>query len=103
MRLDSVLGLKQQLLTALIEPFAEATRRIRREGARAVKSTLAHKGLDAHDTVFGVGARPFDTLPNLQRSVALGVSRGKKDTYRLAVRVQLQMHKYIWEPAQRGV
>jgi len=87
-RLDSVLGLKQQLLTALIEPLAEATRRIRREGARAMKSTLARKGLDAHDTVFGVGARPFDTLPNLQRSVALGVSRGKRDTYRLAVRVQ---------------
>jgi len=62
MRLDSVRGLKQQLLGTLERIFGRATN-------------------------LSVGARPVDSLPELHRSVALGVAPHQGE-YRLAVRVQ---------------
>lgn len=87
MRLESAQGLKQQLLRDLIEPFAAMTSRLRQAGASAVTAAAERATGDRESTVFGVGARPFDTLPRLQRSVALGVAR-HRGQYRLAVRVQ---------------
>lgn len=87
MRLESALGLKLQLLRQLVEPFSLQANRLRRSGSAAV--TAAAQGVtgDAGSTVFGIGARPFETVPRLQRSIALGVTRHRGE-YRLAVRVQ---------------
>jgi len=87
MRLESAQGLKLQLLRDLIEPFAALTNRLRNVGASAVTAAAERTTGDRDATVFGVGARPFEMLPRLQRSVALGVARHRGE-YRLAVRVQ---------------
>jgi hypothetical protein len=84
MRLESAQGLKQLLLETLIEPFSARISRLRQVGASAV---AAAEGTEHGSTVFGVGARPFETLPHIHRSVALGVSRHQGE-YRLAVRLQ---------------
>lgn len=49
--------------------------RLRSLGAVAVASAAVAGGIEEGGTVFGVGAYPFDTLPRIQRSVALGVAR----------------------------
>jgi hypothetical protein len=87
MRLESVRGLKQQLLKEIVEPFSASASRIRTAGARALASAASALRFEDGDTVFGVGARPFDTLPHTHRSVALGVVR-RQGEYSLAVRVQ---------------
>jgi len=69
MRLESAQGLKLELLKRIVEPF------LVRVSRRTTASSLA------------VGARPFDTLPRIPRSVALGVAPHQGE-YRLAVRVQ---------------
>ena len=69
MRLESAQGLKQQLLKRIVEPFLVRVSR-----------------LPAREPI-AVGARPFDTLPEIHRSVALGVAPHQGE-YRLAVRVQ---------------
>lgn len=90
MRLESAKALKQLLLTQIVEPFAARMGRIRASGAAAVVAAAAAAGLDTvadGPNVIGVGARPFATLPERQRSIALGVAR-REGEYRLAVRVQ---------------
>jgi hypothetical protein len=67
MRLDSVQGLKRELLNDLIIPLSE-------------HALLAL-------SLFGIGAKAVSTVPALQRTIALGVAPHKKG-YRLAVRVQ---------------
>jgi hypothetical protein len=69
MRLESAQGLKQQLLKRIVEPFLIRVSR-----------------LPARDPM-AVGAQPFDALPEIHRSVALGVAPHQGE-YRLAVRVQ---------------
>ena len=69
MRLESAQGLKQELLKSIVEPFLLRARRLSTRDAMAV------------------GARPFETLPQLHRTVALGVAPHRGE-YRLAVRVQ---------------
>src|SRR2546428_8107314 len=85
MRLESAQDLKQRLLTDIIIPLAAHATRVRVAGARAV-ATAAVAGAEPL-AVFGVGARPFDKVPQIQRPVALGVARHQGE-YRLAVRVQ---------------
>lgn len=81
MRLESVRDLKQQLLNEVILPAT----------ARATAARAGWPGADGQTpTVFGIGARPFDTVPRVHRSVALGVARHNRD-YRLAIRVQRPM------------
>jgi hypothetical protein len=84
MRLESARELKEQLLTEMVVPFALRARPARRAGAIAVAAELTQA---AGRTLFGVGARPFDRLPEIHRSLALGVAR-HEGQYRLAVRVQ---------------
>jgi S1-C subfamily serine protease len=79
MRLESVRDLKQQLINDVILPATAGGTGAPPERARA--ETRA---------VFGIGARPFDTIPSVHRSVALGVSRRERE-YRLAIRVQRPM------------
>ena len=69
MRLESAQGLKQELLKRIVQPFLVRASRLSTRDAMAV------------------GARPFDTLPLIHRSVALGVAPHQGE-YRLAVRVQ---------------
>ena len=69
MRLESARGLKQQLLEKIVQPFLASASRLSTGDAMAV------------------GARPFDTLPRIHRSVALGVAPHEGE-YRLAVRIQ---------------
>src|SRR5688572_9122138 len=69
MRLESAQGLKLELLKRIVEPFLARARRLPARDAMAV------------------GARPFETLPQIHRSVALGVAPHQSE-YRLAVRVQ---------------
>lgn len=87
MRLESARELKDELLKDVIEPFSVRACQLRSKGAIAVSSAAAAGGIEEGRTVFGIGARPFDTLPYIQRSVALGVARHQGE-YRLAVRVQ---------------
>jgi hypothetical protein len=87
MRLDSVQALKQQLMSEVIEPFATRANRLRTAGASAVAAAAGDAGRDEAPVVFGVGARPFETLPQIQRSIALGIARHGGE-YRLAIRVQ---------------
>jgi hypothetical protein len=87
MQLESALGLKRQLLRDLVEPFVALTNRLRNRGASAVAAAVEHATGVSEPAVFGIGARPFETVPRLQRSVALGVTRHRGE-YRVAVRVQ---------------
>ncbi|PYR77195.1 MAG: hypothetical protein DMF86_09865 [Acidobacteria bacterium] len=87
MRLESAQELKQQLLRRIVEPFAAQANKLRVAGARAVATASAVVTGASHGTVFGVGARPPDSLPQIQRSIALGVAPHQGE-YRLAVRVQ---------------
>jgi hypothetical protein len=87
MRLESAQGLKLQLLRDLVEPFSAKAARLRTEGASAVISAARKATGEEGATVFGIGARPIDTLPRVQRSIALGIARHRGE-YRLAVRVQ---------------
>ncbi len=87
MRLDSAQGLKERLLSDVVVPFTIQASKLRTAGARAVASAAEAGGLARDETVFGVGARTFENLPALQRSMALGIARSKGE-YKLAVRVQ---------------
>jgi hypothetical protein len=87
MRLESALELKQQLLTEIVEPFSARASQLRSVGALAVATAAASAGFEDGLTTFGVGARPFHTLPQIHRSIALGVAR-RQGEYSLAVRIQ---------------
>lgn len=86
MRLESVQSLKAKLLHDIVLPFAQQASRLRRAGAAAIASAVPVDGA-GHPIVFAVSARPLETLPEIQRSVALGVAPHQGE-YRLAVRVQ---------------
>jgi hypothetical protein len=82
MRLESAQALKRQLLEEVVEPFsAHASRPRTTAGAGASAAAVRS------DIVFGVGARPFDTLPRIHRSLALGVAQHQGE-YWLALRIQ---------------
>jgi hypothetical protein len=87
-KLDSVKGLKQQLLNEIVTPLWAPERPSRSRGTAAAAASLAAGGIDAVTTPLGVGAKPIDTLPEVHRTIALGVARRQKGAYRLAVRVQ---------------
>jgi hypothetical protein len=86
MRLESAQDLKAELLRAVVEPFSERAGRLRQGGARALERAHAEGALGERG-VFGMSARPSDEVPQLQRSIALGVAP-HGDAYRIAVRVQ---------------
>jgi hypothetical protein len=81
-RLESAQSLKQQLVSQILEPIAARAARVRTAGARAFTGP---QNLDP--SLFGIGARPFDTLPEIHRSLALGVAPHGGE-YRLAIRLQ---------------
>lgn len=87
MRLDSAQALKQQLLNDIVDPFAIDASKVGSIGARAVAATMSMRGMMREGTSFAVGARRFDTLPQVQRSVALGVAPHATG-FRLAIRIQ---------------
>ncbi len=87
MRLDSVRALKQELLERVVEPFASDASRVAAAGARAVVAARTVRGMMGSGSSFAIAARPFDSLPRMQRSVALGVAPHAAG-YRLAVRIQ---------------
>ncbi len=87
MRLESVLGLKLQLLSAIVDPIARRGANIRRAGARALEVALGVPGLGTDPSLFGIAAKPVDTVPQVQRSLALGIAPHGKE-YRLAIRLQ---------------
>jgi hypothetical protein len=86
MRLDSARSLKQQLIGTVVEPFASDVNRLGGTGARAVAASLNVSGMMGGASL-AIGARPFDTLPQVQRSVALGVAPYGRG-FRLAIRIQ---------------
>lgn len=85
MRLESVRDLKQQLLADIVAPVVAVASGLR---ARAV-SKAAMGDAELAEMRFAVGAQPLGAVPQVQRSVALGVARHKTG-YRLAIRVQRQ-------------
>lgn len=87
MRLASAQGLKQEVMAQVVAPFSARVARLQRRGAAAVTAAAVAAGDDAQDFVFGIGAQPSGKLPELQRSLALGVTR-RGGQYRLAVRLQ---------------
>jgi hypothetical protein len=87
MRLESVRDLKSRLLNDIVEPITALGARIRRAGARALAVSFGVPGLEGDPSLFGMGARPLDSVPEIQRSLALGVAPHGKE-YRLAIRLQ---------------
>ena len=87
MRLESVRDLKSRVLNDIVEPIAALGARVRRAGARALAVSFGVPGLDGDPSFFGMGARPLDSVPEIQRSLALGVAPHGKE-YRLAIRLQ---------------
>src|SRR6266550_3869028 len=85
MRLESAQQLKQQLLRDILVPLIVRASKLRSGAAMA--GFKATGGMAGEVTPFGVGARPIDTLPRVQRSIALGVAPHSKG-YRLAIRLQ---------------
>lgn len=83
MRLDSVRSLKAELVSSVVEPMNARSDRVRTAGARALAGPLASA------FTFGIGARATDTVPDVQRTFALGVAPHGRD-YRLAIRLQRQ-------------
>jgi len=85
MRLESAQQLKQQLLRDILVPLIVRASKLRSGAATA--GFRATGSMAGEVTPFGVGARPGDTLPQVQRSIALGVAPHSKG-YRLAIRLQ---------------
>jgi hypothetical protein len=85
MRLESAQQLKQQLLRDILVPLIARASKLRSGAAMA--GFKATSGMAGEVTPFGVGARPVDTLPHVQRSIALGVAP-HSNGYRLAIRLQ---------------
>jgi hypothetical protein len=86
-RLDSAQNLKRRLLDTVVDPFTADANRVGSLGARAVAATAAVRGMVGDVATFGMGARRSDTVPQVQRSIALGVAPHSTG-YRLAIRVQ---------------
>lgn len=87
MRLDSAQTLKRQLLNDVVEPFTIDANKMGSLGAKAIAASMSVRGMVGDIATFGISARRFDALPQVQRSVALGVAPHGKG-YRLAIRVQ---------------
>jgi hypothetical protein len=87
MRLDSAQALKQQLLNDIVDPFTLEASRVGSAGARAVAASATLRGMVGEEATFGVGARRFDTVPQVHRSIALGVAPNAEG-FRLAIRIQ---------------
>jgi hypothetical protein len=85
MRLESAQQLKQQLLRDIVVPFIVRANKLRSRAA--VAGFRAMRGMAGETRSFGVGARPVETLPHVQRSIALGVAPHSTG-YRLAIRLQ---------------
>jgi hypothetical protein len=84
MRLESVQGLKLQLLEEFVEPLIARVARVRTAGARALAGA---PGVGSDSSMLGIGAKPVDSLSVVQRSLALGVAPHGRQ-YRLAIRLQ---------------
>jgi hypothetical protein len=87
MRLDSIRGLKQELLAEVVDPFASEANRVSGVAASAAAATRTIARMVGDGATFGIGARPFATLPQVHRSVALGIAPHARE-YRLAIRLQ---------------
>lgn len=87
MQLQSAQHLKQHLLQAVLLPFTADANKIRSAGARAISELAAEWGIGIESAPFGIAACPFDAVPQVQRTVALGVAPHGKE-YRLAIRIQ---------------
>lgn len=87
MRLDSARDLKRELLDRIVNPIATRTAEVRTDGARALRSGAP--ALDGEDAAFeGMGAHTLATIPDIQRTLALGVAPFQRRDYRLAIRLQ---------------
>src|SRR5688572_17746091 len=87
MRLESAQGLKQQLLNEVVEPLATPTATAAAVRARPSRMPIAVRRVAGDPSLFSVGARAIETVPEVQRSLALGVAPYGKQ-YRLAIRLQ---------------
>jgi hypothetical protein len=87
MRLDSVQDLKSQLMNDIVGPIAARAAGVRRTGAQALVVSLGLPGLDSDPSLSGIGAQPLERVPEVQRSLALGVAPHGKE-YWLAIRLQ---------------
>jgi hypothetical protein len=99
MQIDSARQLKAGLLSDVVAPLASAANA--RAMAVAAQSARARRGAGrgglgagtlaavAEHAVLAMSAQGIDALPELQRTIALGIApHGKSGQYRLAVRVQ---------------
>ena len=71
----------------IVDPDRKAGTNIRRVGARALEVTLGVPASATDPSLFGIAAKPVDTVPEVQRSLALGMAPHGKE-YRLAIRLQ---------------
>ena len=83
MRLESAQDLKSQLLKEFVTPIV-----VRAAGARVAGAlAAAPPGMEIEASLLGMGARSSASVPEVQRSLALGVAPHGKE-YRLAIRLQ---------------
>lgn len=87
MQLQSALDLKRQLLESVVAPFTADINSVKAAGAAALSASRVARSMGAPMVMFGVGARAVEALPNVQRSIALGVAPYRKG-FRLAIRLQ---------------
>lgn len=88
MRLESAIGLKQQLLAEFVDPLTAIASGNVVSPAHAARFSALDATLRA-SMPFAVGAKALEMVPAVQRSVALGVAR-RDNRYQLAIRVQRQ-------------
>jgi hypothetical protein len=96
MLLESARDLKQSLMSEIVTPIATAVDARALAGASARRvSTMTLRaaagpgigGVNA-EHVAALGAQPLDAVPKRQRTIALGITSGRQDKFKLAIRVQ---------------
>lgn len=87
MRLESARSLKLELLEQVVQPLITGATRARAAGARAFAGEMKALGMAPDPSLNGVGARAVSDVPEVQRSLALGVAPHGTG-YRLAIRLQ---------------
>ena len=101
MQLQSALDLKRQLLESVVAPFTADINSVKAAGAAALSASRVARSMGAPMVMFGVGARAVEALPNVQRSIALGVAPYRKG-FRLAIRLQRLSLRIVGHIAKRA-
>jgi hypothetical protein len=110
MKLDDARGVKREILEKYVLPFAARANAhvLRSAGHRDAADAIAppESPEDAEDLchLIGISAQGYSTLPERQRTLGIGISRGENGNYRLALRLQRRslLHSPIVERVKKA-